>query len=100
MRSASWPFDQSPNCAVLTVRPIAFSGAPILRVSHDIGDHGWQFLDSGDPDQSQAALLALSEIVQLDPTVLEVADLPVGWLAWRDSKVAPWQRRKRSDNGV
>ena len=98
MSTATWPFDQPPNCAVLTVRPIAFCGAPILLVSHDAHDHGWQFLGSGDADPSQAAVLALSEIVQLDPSVLEIADLPPGWQAWRDSKSAPWLRKEHSPN--
>jgi len=40
-----WPFDQLPNCAVITLRRIVFGSAPILHVTHDRDDHGWQFLD-------------------------------------------------------
>jgi hypothetical protein len=42
MPPPTWPFDQPPNCAVLTLRSIVFGGAPILYVSHDADDHGWQ----------------------------------------------------------
>ena len=41
-----WPFDQPPNCAVFTLRRIAEGIDPILFVSHDLDDHGWQFWDS------------------------------------------------------
>jgi hypothetical protein len=92
MTPDDWPFDQPRNCAVLTLRPIVFGGAPILRVSHDADDHGWQFLGSGDADVAEAAVVGLAEVVRLDPSVLDVADLPPGWRAWRDSKSSPWQR--------
>jgi len=95
MRKESWPFDQPPNCAVLTVREIVFDGAPILCVAHDADDQGWQFLGATDPDPSRAVVVGLSEIVELDPSVLEVADLPPGWSAKRVSITAAWQRYER-----
>ena len=95
-----WPFDQPRDCAVITLRPIAFDGAPILHVTHDADDDGWQFLGAAAADTDQAAVLALSEIVRLDPTVLEIADLRPGWHASRESKSAPWQRRAGIVNGV
>jgi hypothetical protein len=90
-----WPFDQPRNCAVITLRPIVFEGAPILHVTHDEDDHGWQFLGWEDADVAQGAVVCLSHIVELDPSVLEVADLPPGWHAWRRSKTEPWQREPR-----
>jgi hypothetical protein len=77
---------------VYSVRAIVFENAPILRVSHDLDDHGWQFLGSEAAMPTEAAVLALGEVVQLDPSVLEVADLPPGWYARRDSRSAPWHR--------
>jgi hypothetical protein len=95
-RSTFWPFDQPRNCAVLTLRSIAFDGAPILLVTHDAEDHGWQFLGLDGAAPADAAVVALEEIVQLDSSVLEVADLPPGSAAWRESKSAPWQRSPAS----
>jgi hypothetical protein len=100
MIDGAWPFDQTPDCAVITLRAIAFEGAAILHVTYDADDCGWQFLGAGAPDTGQATVLALSEIVRLDPTVLEIADLPPGWRAWRESKSAPWQREEQSVNGA
>ena len=92
MDSVPWLFDQPRNCAVLTLRSIAFNGAPILLVAHDAEDHGWQFLGLDGAAEADATVVALEEIVRLDSSVLEVANLPPGSSAWRESKSAPWQR--------
>jgi hypothetical protein len=89
---ANWPFDQPPRCAVITLRPIVFDRAAILHVSHDKEDHGWQFLGLEDADLDQAAVVSLEEVLKLDHSIREVADLPPGWHAWRQSKSSPWQR--------
>ena len=39
-------------------------------------------------------LVGLQEVVQQDESILELADLPKGWHAWRTSKSSPWQRAK------
>ena len=77
---------------MVTLRSIVFDGAPILLVFHDEDDHGWQFLDERAFEMSNAALVALEEIVKHDPSVLEIADMPPGWKAWRDSASSPWHR--------
>lgn len=99
MASDDWPFDQPRNCAAITIRSVVFDGAPILHVTHDEDDHGWQFLGWEDADVSQGAVVCLAEIVKLDPSVLEVADLPPGWHAWRKSKSSPWTRERRTADG-
>lgn len=77
---------------MISLRTIVFGGEPILQVAHDEDDHGWQFLDGQDVDAANAALVALKTIVALDPTVLEVANLPPGWIATRDKVGGAWQR--------
>lgn len=54
MAERDWPFDQPPNCAVITQRQIVDGSQPILRVSHDEEDDGWQFL-TGEDFQMYAA---------------------------------------------
>lgn len=101
MTQGDWPFDQPRNCAVITLRSIAFDGDPILHVTHDRDDHGWQFLSLEDFQMEDACVLGLEEIVRLDPTVLELAGLPPGWHAWRRSPSEPWTREPNpnDDNG-
>ena len=92
MNDGDWPFDQPPNCLVVTLRSIVSDGEPILHVTHDIDDHGWQFLGLADADINDAAVVLPSEIVQHDSSVLQIADLPPGWHAWRLTAASPWQR--------
>jgi hypothetical protein len=91
----SWPFDQPRNCATLTMRQVLDGSEPILLVSHDADDHAWQFIGSSDPSVEDGRVVCLKEMVELDPTVLEVADLPPGWQAIRERVGGVWTRRER-----
>lgn len=93
-----WPWDQPPNCAVLTERSIVNDAAEILYVSHDLDDHGWQFLSLGMTDIAEAMLVALAEICQIDPTVEQVAHIPPGWHAWRKGKASQWTIEQNNEN--
>ena len=95
MDEQPWPFDQPRNCAVFSNRSIIIGGESILFVSHDIDDNGWQFLNGKSPTTSDAAIVALGEIVARDPSVIELADMPPGWTALRDSPSSPWNRSQK-----
>ncbi len=90
----SWPFDQPKNCAVFTTTHVMKDGRDIIYVFHDEDDHGWQFHYAGGKKISEHMVVALSEIVAHDPSVLEVASLPPGWKAWREKRGATWQRAR------
>ena len=92
-----WPFDQPKNCATFVTREVMDREEPILLVSHDADDHGWQFIGSSDGTPENARIICLSNAVALDPSVLQVADLPVGWRAWRESPESPWIREAEPD---
>jgi hypothetical protein len=87
-----WPFDEPQNVAVFTVRQIVREGAPIHRVTHDSDDGAWQFLEWGTPREEDLMIVALRSIVRIDPSVAELADLPMGWRAWRPTEREPWIR--------
>ena len=90
----NWRFTEPENQAVITLRQILSDGEPILHVTHDLEDGGWQFLGWGDAKEEDAKVVALRTIVRLDPSVQELADLPPGWHAWRRAANEPWQRSK------
>jgi hypothetical protein len=90
-----WPFDQSPRTAAITVRAV-LEGAPILHVSHDEDDEGWQFLDGEPAELAEARIISMAGAVALDPTLLEIADLPSGWVATRDGSSEPWRRQRHT----
>ena len=87
-----WPFADPPNVVTCTVRQIAREGHSILLVSHDAEDGMWSFLTGEVFDIGDALLVALKEIVALDPSVTELSDLPLGWQARRKGPGALWVR--------
>lgn len=88
----NWLFDQPKNCATLISRAILDGRNAVLYVSHDEDDHSWQFLDNETFEAKDAALVTLSSVVGLDSSLIEVADLPPGWIATRCHFGAPWLR--------
>ena len=86
-----WPFEDLENVAVFTTKRVIFDGQPILYVFHDEEDGGWQFLDDGPNDADAAALVSLKHITIKDPTLLNLAKLPIGWYAWRTTPEEAWQ---------
>ena len=89
----NWPFADTPNTASITTRQV-LEGAPILHVTHDEDDGSWQFLCGTTNDPADARVVGLGRMYARDPSVGELADLPEGWMAWRDSPELPWQRRR------
>lgn len=90
---SDWPFDDPPNVAVITTIRILRAGYPILYVVHD-GEGEWQFLDGLDVTVSDGSVVGLRTVVNRDATVLELADLLLGWYAERADAAAPWVRAK------
>jgi len=91
-----WPFADPRNVAVFTTTHVVRGRKPILHVSHDAEDGAWQF-HSDSPTASAADILvvALEEMVDYDPTICDLADLPCGWIAERDKLGSPWKKAKR-----
>jgi hypothetical protein len=91
-----WSFPDPPNLAVITTSTVVNGDDWIAFVSHDAEDGGWQFLnsESGPRNAADGRVVGLGEIVQLDASIMELADLPLGWHAWRDSSGSPWKRAK------
>ncbi len=92
MSSGNWLFDEPQNVMVLTSINVITNNAPILWVSHDEDDGMWQFHDSLKVDIKEAMMVSLAEIVNRDPSVNQIADLPLGWKAWRISKQDSWKK--------
>jgi hypothetical protein len=85
-------FANPENIKAYTTTRVINEGAAILVVSHDEEDGAWQFLDGGELDYMVAIVVTLREIIDRDPSVAELADLPVGWIAERADLNSPWHR--------
>ncbi|MCL1948398.1 MAG: hypothetical protein FWF59_01510 [Turicibacter sp.] len=88
-------FKDPETTAIITTARIMNRMEPILSVWHDEEDGMWQFLGESGPDESDAVIVGLQEIVKLDHSVNEVATLPLGWVAWREKKGLPWNIQKQ-----
>lgn len=92
-----WPFDQGKNVATVTTRQVLREGHPILRVVHYLDDHSWAFTCGTTSDPNDALVVSMKSIVDLDPTILSIADLPPGWGASRRARGSPWERYTHDD---
>jgi hypothetical protein len=97
--SASWPFSDPPNVAVITTTGILRSGDQILHVAHDDDDGTWHFNDGAEPDEDDAMVVTLQDIFDLDPSIAELANLPEGWAAERSARGKAWKRHELSAEG-
>jgi len=78
MKSELWVFNDPPNVAA-----IASKGVLCGRGWIDDEDSAWQFHGSQSGRQEGDALVvSLQNIVELDDTIRDLADLPVGCYAW------------------
>jgi hypothetical protein len=93
LTQSDWPFDDSRTAQVFTVRAVMERVSPILLVAHDEEDGAWQFLSGLPMTIDQARMVAFHEIYAVDPSLSEIADLPVGWEATREGPGAPWTRK-------
>ena len=86
-----WPFEDAANTAVFLCDHVDSGASAILWVCHD-HDGDWQFLCMGDHSDSKPLLVCLGCTTDDDPSLFELADMPMGWSAERDGQGAPWHR--------
>jgi hypothetical protein len=91
-----WLFAEPHNMAILTTSDVIERKYPILYVSHDADDGSWQFHSGSEIDIEEAKVISLCEIVNLDKSLLQLADLPLGWIATRRNQDSFWKYSKIS----
>ena len=90
---ADWPFDQAPDVAAISSMQVIELGYPILFVTHYEDDHSWSFLcATTDNYPEDGRVIGMREALNLDRTLVAVADLPPGWSARRENKDSEWTR--------
>lgn len=87
-----WPFDQERNVATVTTRQVALENYPVLSIVHYSDDHSWAFTCGTSNKSEDLMLVAMSEVLALDNSLYEIADLPPGWCAERKSVNDKWHR--------
>ena len=88
----NWPFAESVNVAAISTVHVLNKSKPILLVTHDADDGSWQVLCGTTNDPTEGRVLCLGCLFAQDPTIGELADLPMGWQAWRTAVSTHWER--------
>ena len=84
-------FDIDENTMVITTMNIINKKKKVVLVFHDREDEIWQFLDGEDVSEENAAIVSIAEMEQLDPSICELCDLPLGYGAFRDEETQQWK---------
>ena len=93
-----WPFADSPNAATITTVRVIEDAFPILLVSHD-DDGDWQVLCGTTNESGDGRILCLGCAFDRDRSIGQLADLPLGWRAWRKAPGSAWQRERNDSDG-
>lgn len=94
----NWPFSDPENTAVFTSAKIIDGKDWVYYVTHDQEDSAWQFHPyNGTTPESEAKLISLKTMLTIEPRIAELADLPLGWHAWRQNQESEWERASQDD---
>lgn len=83
--------DYNYNIYVFTTKFVVKEKSPIVHVTHD-KDGDWQFLGAEENiSESDAMIVSLGEIIQIDESIVKVLDMPEGKDAVRGSINDKWE---------
>jgi len=91
-------FPDNLNTAVITTKYILEQQNPILYVYHYEDDGAWQFSGSEDCEDRDYRVISLEEMTNIDNSVLELADMPLGFYAKRKDISSSWEIERFNEN--
>ena len=87
-----WKFPNSPHSTAYLSQTVQAGIEPVVYVSHDADDGAWQFLGDSMSEGGGPVISCLHHPIDNDPSLKELHDLPLGWVAERDKPGDPWKR--------
>jgi len=97
MKKKKFPFSDAPNTACFTCCHVLEEKKSIRYVSRD-EDGYWQFLCGGTHRQEDARVVSLADILEIDDTMRDLAELDYGEYAEAEGPAEKWVVR-RTVNG-
>jgi len=90
-------FSDPLNTAVFTTKFVLNEKKEITYVSHEEEDGAWQFFsdDEFESFKDVAKIISLEQILKIDNTLYDLADLPLGYFATRESINSKWKIEKQ-----
>ncbi|MCC6373058.1 MAG: DUF2185 domain-containing protein [Bacteroidia bacterium] len=93
-----YTFSEPQNTACFTCDHVINKKRPILSVTHDAEDGSWQFMcGHDDHDESNAKVVSLKQITEIDNTINALSNMPLGCGADRESGNDEWQGYRLSE---
>lgn len=89
---SDWTHSEPKTSPAFTVERV-LNGAPVVLVHHDL-DGFWQFLDDAEVGEEDARFVQLGKLLEVDPSLAEIIDLPCGFSAER-SAGSTWIRQSQ-----
>lgn len=86
----NWNFDQDKNVAALITKQVVEQGLPILQVIHYSDDHSWAFMCGTTSNPSDTLVVSMEQVVSFDVSLYEIAIMPPGCIASRNSVEEGW----------
>ena len=83
-------FKESLQSAVFTSKFVIENSSPIVSVIHH-EDGTWEFLGKEVITEREIMIVSLNQIIKIDPSLLELTDLPIEFTAVRKSKDNTWE---------
>lgn len=91
-----WPFAVPSNHVSFCQQHVKV-GEPILTVFHD-HEGDWQFFHRDLEPDEEPAILCLGCVFEMDRSIGEIADIPAGHMATRESVGAEWTVEEYEDS--
>jgi hypothetical protein len=89
-----WSLEETRRTVAVTQRSVVNERRPILYVLRDSVAGQWMFLPDENPHIDIQIMVTIEDILKIDETIRELADLRPGWMATRVQKGQPWIRHK------
>ena len=83
-------FSDNLNTAVFTTKYILERHSPILYVYHYEDDGAWSFSGDEDCEDGDYRIISLEEMINIDDSILELANIPLGFCAKRKDLSSSW----------
>ena len=96
----NWKFPDPPHTRVFLSKTVHEGTEAVTYVSHDEDDGSWQFLGDSMSDGGGPVISCFHHPIDNDPSLGELADLPLGWWAERDKPGNEWKRHKQDETQV
>lgn len=86
-------FKESDNTSVFTTKFVIIDKKDITRVTHDKEDGTWQYFSSDQFENFEdvAKIVGLGQMIKIDSSILELADMKEGYVAHRNSRSDKWE---------